>query len=83
MSTQEDINRLILEVIYRNHVSKGDALNAKNLQTILDTDEGGISVALETLENKNYIQREKEEIKISTHGLSVMNQREFSFCPHL
>jgi hypothetical protein len=81
MSTQEDVTRWVLEIIYRNQVSGDESLNAEDLQTILDTNEEKISIALETLVKKNYLQREKEVIKLSAHGLSVMNQREFSFCP--
>jgi hypothetical protein len=83
MSTQEEINRWVLEIIYRNHASGDDALNADNLQLILDTEKEKIRIAIEILEKKNYIHNKEEGIKISAHGLSVINQREFSFCPHL
>ena len=83
MSKQEDITRWVLEIIYRNQVSGDNSLNTETLQSLLDIEREKINLALEILEKKNYVQLDGEEIKLCTHGLTIMNQREFSFCPHL
>ena len=83
MLGEEDITRMVLEVIYRNKKSLGNHLSIENIRMILELTEKNADQAISTLEEKGYVEQKNGEITLTNNGFIVLNQREISFCPYL
>lgn len=83
MPSKEDAARLILELIYRHHRKNDENLSFNEIQRILEISSDDLTEAINTLENKGYIELKNESMILTTNGKLIMDQRELSFCPYL
>ncbi|MBD3206999.1 hypothetical protein GF319_11745 [Candidatus Bathyarchaeota archaeon] len=83
MPSKEDAARLILEFIYRSHRKNDENLSLNEVQRILEISSDDLTEAINTLENKGYIELKNESMILTTNGKLIMDQRELSFCPYL
>ena len=83
MLGEEDITRMVLEVIYRNKKSLGNHLSIENIWKILELTEKDVHQAISTLEEKGYVEQKNGEITLPNNWFIVLHHREISFCPYL
>jgi Mn-dependent DtxR family transcriptional regulator len=83
MLDQEDIARMVLELIYRNHRRMDETLSLEKIQKILEISVNDLTKAISSLEEKGYLELKNEHLFLKSTGVLIMNQREFSYCPYL
>ncbi|MBN2336035.1 hypothetical protein JXL21_10795 [Candidatus Bathyarchaeota archaeon] len=79
----EENRRSILEVLYRHRASGHGRLSMEDLRSIEFIDGGRLLGDVEYLAAGGYVEADGGMVGLTEHGFTVMNSREFSFCPHL
>jgi hypothetical protein len=81
-STDEN-RRFIMEVLYRHRASGGGAVSLDELGSLDFIDAGRLHEDIEYLEALDYMVLLDGRVGLTEYGFTLMENREFSFCPHL
>jgi len=84
VETSADENRrIIMEVLYRHRASGGGAVSLEDLKSLDFIDAGRLRDDMEYLEELDYVELLDGRVGLTELGFMLMENREFSFCPHL
>jgi len=75
--------RSIMEVLYRHRASGGASVRLEVLGSLDCIDTGRLREDLEYLEALDYVEVLDGGVGLTELGFTLMESREFSFCPHL
>jgi hypothetical protein len=81
-STDEN-RRFIMEVLYRHRASGGGAVSLDELGSLDFIDAGRLHEDMDYLEALDYVKLLDDRVGLTEYGFTLMENREFSFCPHL
>ena len=79
----DENRRIIMEVLYRHRASGGGAVNLEDLRSVDFIDAGRLLEDVEYLEALDYVELLDGSVGLTELGFMLMENREFSFCPHL
>jgi DeoR/GlpR family transcriptional regulator of sugar metabolism len=81
--TKEDRRRHIMATLYKSD-SRGEAMvEIANLARLLEADLETMRCDLKYLEGIGYVRLTASKVALTEVGYLAMDNREFSFCPHL
>ena len=75
--------RFIMEVLYRHRASGGGAVSMDELGSLDFIDAGRLREDMDYLEALDYVELLDGRVSLTEYGFTLMENREFSFCPHL
>jgi hypothetical protein len=75
--------RSIMEVLYRHRASEGDVVSLEDMGSLDCIDSGRLHEDMKYLEMLGYVELFDGRVDLSELGFTVMETREFSYCPHL
>ena len=75
--------RSIMEVLYRHRASGGDVVSLEDMGSLDFIDSGRLREDMEYLEELGYVELLDGRVGLTELGFTVMETREFSYCPHL
>ena len=75
--------RSIMEVLYRHRASGGGSVSLGDMETLDFIDSGRLREDMEYLEELGYVELLDDCVGLTELGFTVMETREFSYCPHL
>jgi hypothetical protein len=81
-STDEN-RRIIMEVLYRHRASGGGTVSLEDIGSLGFIDAGRLREDMEYLEALDYVELLDGRVGLTEYGFTLMENREFSFCPHL
>ena len=82
-ASADENRRIIMEVLYRRRASGGGAVNLEDLRSVDFIDAGRLLEDMEYLEALDYVELLDGRVGLTELGFMLMENREFSFCPHL
>ena len=82
-ASADENRRIIMEVLYRRRASGGGAVNLEDLRSVDFIDAGRLLEDVEYLEALDYVELLDGRVGLTELGFMLMENREFSFCPHL
>lgn len=82
-ASADENRRIIMEVLYRRRASGGGAVNLEDLRSVDFIDAGRLLEDVEYLEALDYVELLDGSVGLTELGFMLMENREFSFCPHL
>ncbi len=84
MDTSTDENRrFIMEVLYRHRASGGGTVSLEDWRSQDFIDAGRLHEDMEYLKELDYVELLDGRVGLTEYGFTLMENREFSFCPHL
>jgi hypothetical protein len=75
--------RSIMEVLYRHRASGGGPVSLEEMGSLGFIDVGRLREDMEYLEALDYVELLDGGVALTDLGFTLMDNREFSFCPHL
>ncbi len=78
-----DNRRSIMESLYRHRASGGGSVSLEDMGSLDYIEAGRLREDLEYLEALDYLELLDGRVALTELGFTVMENREFSFCPHL
>jgi hypothetical protein len=72
-----------MEVLYRHRASGGDTVSLEGMRSLDFIDAGRLREDIEYLEAIDYVELLDGRVGLTELGFMLMENREFSFCPHL
>ena len=75
--------RSIMEVLYRHRASGGGSVSLGDMEMLDFIDAGRLREDMEYLEELGYVELLDGRVGLTELGFTVMETREFSYCPHL
>ena len=82
-ASADENRRIIMEVLYRRRALGGGAVNLEDLRSVDFIDAGRLLEDVEYLEALDYVELLDGSVGLTELGFMLMENREFSFCPHL
>ena len=82
-ASADENRRIIMEVLYRHRASGGGAVSLEDMGSLDIIDAGRLSEDMEYLESLGYVELIDGRVGLTEIGFTLMETREFSFCPHL
>jgi len=79
----DENRRIIMEVLYRHRASGGGTVNLEDVRSLDLIDAGRLRDDIEYLEALDYVELLDGRVGLTELGFMLMENREFSFCPHL
>jgi len=79
----DENRRIIMEVLYRHRASGGGTVNLEDVRSLVFIDAGRLRDDIEYLEALDYVELLDGRVGLTDLGFMLMENREFSFCPHL
>ena len=82
-ASADENRRIIMEVLYRHRASGGGAVSLEDVRSLDFIDAGRLRDDMEYLEELDYVELLDGRVGLTELGFMLMENREFSFCPHL
>ena len=82
-ASADENRRSIMEVLYRHRASGGGTVSLEDIGSLDFIDAGRLREDMEYLEALDYVELLDECVGLTEYGFTLMENREFSFCPHL
>ena len=82
-ASAEENRRSIMEVLYRHRASGGGTVSLEGMRSLDFIDAGRLREDTEYLEALDYVELLDGRVGLTELGFTLMENREFSFCPHL
>ncbi len=82
-TSAEENRRCIMEVLYRHRASGGGTVSLEDMRSLGFIDAERLLEDVEYLEALDYVGLLDGRVGLTERGFSLMENREFSFCPHL
>jgi len=80
---EQDRQRYIMVALYKSDTWGDATVEVASLARFLEADEGDVESDLQHLEGAGYVKLTGSRVALTEDGYRIMEQREFSFCPHL
>lgn len=82
-ASAEENRRCIMEVLYRHRALGGGTVSIEDVRSLDFIDAGRLSEDMEYLEALGYVELLDGRVGLTDVGFTLMENREFSYCPHL
>ena len=82
-ASAEENRRSIMEVLYRHRASGGGTVSLDDMKSLNFIDAGRLREDTVYLEALDYVELLDGRVGLTEYGFTLMENREFSFCPHL
>lgn len=82
-ASADENRRIIMEVLYRHRASGGGTVSLEDIGSLDFIDAGRLHEDMEYLEALDYVELLDGRVGLTEYGFTLMENREFSFCPHL
>jgi hypothetical protein len=82
-ASADENRRFIMEVLYRHRASGGGAVSLDELGSLDFIDAGRLHEDMDYLEALDYVKLLDDRVGLTEYGFTLMENRKFSFCPHL
>jgi hypothetical protein len=79
----EENRRIIMEVLFRHRASGGDTVSLDDMSSLDFIDSSKLHEDIEYLGALDYLELHNGHVRLTELGFTLMQNREFSYCPHL